>query len=620
MMNKNLADHYITLFDDIRAGKTDALTTHYAGGGKGVQRKGQTLLMCAIEANNSAAVDMILATSAGQWGLNNLVDRQGNTALHYAYAASNQQFVQRLLAKVSEATLQRRNIAGQLPEDGAVIQTPVIAQEIATVTPPALPTSPASGLNFLLAQDDLSNRISHLYHDHNLSPVSSRNFFNGLKKRYKFEVDRNAATTQWIEDFMWFSADGKYAFRPQTSFVDEAGIRPFWNFISALSPDIPGAEEEGHHSFNVHPNHHDQGKKSNSQWTALTPGKLEKADEMAAELGMEIIKTLSVIEGGNMLTGHRADGRPYVIIGRDAVLQTTFINKQTYSDALVDDKLKTFTPKDDAIHRMSIMLKAGGFIDKSLTEDEIKKTTRRFLAMNEISKDIIADELNVKIEDLIIISQPDFHIDMYLRPLKDGRVLVHDDEESQKFIRQVLDGDQSGQLTEYQKEGLERTWLDLGSLKQESKKVTELIHHQLEKAGLQAVKTPGVFMILGGPGLPINFLNGIMGTSPSGEMFYLTNGSSIEPLNQAFSAWIQEKQPGLETHFIDSGNAESMLRSKGGLDCITLHHGTENLAQQMAAFPEGRVSVSSTSAPIAEKTVAQLASYSNSLDSSVRVA
>lgn len=136
MMNKNLSDDYITLFDDIRAGKTDALTTHYAGGGKGMQRKGQTLLMCAIEANNSAAVDMILATSAGQWGLNNLVDRQGNTALHYAYAASNQQFVQRLLAKVSEATLQRRNIAGQLPEERAVIPTPVTAQEIATVPPP----------------------------------------------------------------------------------------------------------------------------------------------------------------------------------------------------------------------------------------------------------------------------------------------------------------------------------------------------------------------------------------------------------------------------------------------------------------------------------------------------
>lgn len=396
----------------------------------------------------------------------------------------------------------------------------------------------------------------------------------------------------------------------------------FWDFISALSPDIPGAEEEGHHSFSNDPN--DEDKKIKSQWTALTPDKLDEADEMAAELGMEIIKTLSVIEGGNMLTGRRANGRPYVIIGRDAVLQTTFINKQIYTDALVDDKLKTFIPTDDAIHRMSIMLEAGGFIDKSLTEDKIKQTTRRFLAMNEISKDIIADELNTEIEDLVVVSQPDFHIDMYLRPLKDGRVLVHDYEESRKLIRQVLDGDQNSQLTEIQKQRLEQTWLDLEPLRQESEKVTKLICDQLEKAGLQAVKTPGVFTVgkmeRKEPVQPVNFLNGIMGTSPSGEMFYLTNGSSIEPLNHAFSTWIKEKQSGLNIHFIDSQSAESMLKTKGGLDCITLHHGTENMVQQMAAFPEGRVSVSSTSAPIAEKKVAQLASYSNSLDSSVRVA
>ncbi|WP_342221141.1 hypothetical protein [Candidatus Fukatsuia endosymbiont of Tuberolachnus salignus] len=111
--------------------------------------------MCAIEVNNSAAVDMILATPAGKWGLNNLVDQLGNTALHYAYAASNQQFVRHLLAsgEVNEATLQHRNTAGQLPQESTVSNNAQIADKvnIPVVTPPALPVSQASGLSFLLA-------------------------------------------------------------------------------------------------------------------------------------------------------------------------------------------------------------------------------------------------------------------------------------------------------------------------------------------------------------------------------------------------------------------------------------------------------------------------------------
>ncbi|WP_176487758.1 hypothetical protein [Candidatus Regiella insecticola] len=341
---------------------------------------------------------------------------------------------------------------------------------------------------------------------------------------------------------------------------------------------------------------------------------------MVKERGMQMVKTLSVIDGGNMLTGHRANGKPYVLIGRDALLQTTLVNKHNYSDALINEKLKTFHPDSAAINRMVIMLKAGDFMSQSLIGEEANHQAIRFLAMNEISKDIIADELNVPHEDLVIISQPGFHIDMYLRPLANGRVLVQDDAETQKLVQSVLDDNKGDRSVRIAKDALQATLSDIAKSRQEREKVTALINKQLEDAGLQVIKAPGVFKV--GDHRPVNYMNGIMGTSPTGEMFYLNNASSIEPLNQAFSAWIQEKQPGLNVHFVGlkEGLTEDLLKGNGGFDCITLHHGTENMVQQMAAFPEGRVSVSSTSSPIAEKTVAQLASYSNNLDSSVRVA
>ncbi|WP_342221140.1 hypothetical protein [Candidatus Fukatsuia endosymbiont of Tuberolachnus salignus] len=428
------------------------------------------------------------------------------------------------------------------------------------------------------------------------------------------KAERNEkAAYKWMEDNMWLSADGKYAFQPQTPLYSED---KFTKFVTALSKDTPGAEEEGHHSLDTPDKAETQG---------LNQTTLDVADNMVKARGMQMIKTLSVIDGGNMLTGRRADGRPYVLIGRDAILQTTLVNKHTYSDALIDEKLKTFDPDASAVSRMIVMLKAGDFMSQTLTGEEANNQAIRFLAMNEISQDIMADELNVPREDLVIISQPGFHIDMYLRPLADGRVLMQDDEETQKLVQRVLNDESNKSVMRRRKyktdleKNLEKTLSDLAQSRQEREKVTALINKQLEDAGLQVIKTPGVFKV---GYRQVNYMNGIMGTSPTGEMFYLTNASSIEPLNQAFSAWIQEKQSGLNVHFVGLKDrfTESLLNGNGGFDCITLHHGTENLAQQMAAFSEGRVSVSSTSGPTAEKTVVQLSSYNNSLDSSVRVA
>ncbi|WP_342221872.1 ankyrin repeat domain-containing protein [Candidatus Fukatsuia endosymbiont of Tuberolachnus salignus] len=137
-MQNNSSDQYRALFNDIKAGKTDKLSTHYANGGKGVQKNGQTLLMCAIDAGNQAAINMILKTPAGQWGLKNLVDKQGNTALHYAVAARNLTLAQYLTLKEG-VDPQIANHNGEKPADwlqqyqiNLHIQQDELPQKIAT--------------------------------------------------------------------------------------------------------------------------------------------------------------------------------------------------------------------------------------------------------------------------------------------------------------------------------------------------------------------------------------------------------------------------------------------------------------------------------------------------------
>lgn len=616
------------------------------------------------------------------------------------------------------------------------------------IVPPVLPVSPASGVDFLLAQDDLNNPITHLYYSDQLSDFFEE--LQALEQRYGFEARKESGMYLWTEDNMWLSADGRIAFQPQKP-VTEEEMSQYWTFITALDADILGAEEEGHHSV------------GNKDAQGQTAERMDPANNLVVSRNLKMIKTLSVIDGGNMLTGRRADGKPYVLIGRDAVLQTTlrhnyldrervaarveamqadglftlvledegedygvfregfdaeidlilleaadlvpqgldrparlafarstrakaelalerdaltpstdFGNQMSlspdqmiaiknrywalyngrlsgsfdmsdqikkdygtlavarqlaplYSDALIEQKLTSWQPSSEAINRMVIMLKRAGFIRQSLTDKKAQQQAVRFLAMNEISRDIMADELNIPTEDLVIVSQQEFHIDMFLRPLSDGRVLMHDYEESRKLVQAVLD-DQNNELTVQNKKDLQKTVFELQQLHQQRQSISVLIGQQLQNAGLEVIKAPGVFSV-GERG--VNYMNGMMGISQKDNViFYITNASTVEALNVAFSGWIQKQQPGLKVEFVGRvalgedneldappgfNLAEALLGYWGGFDCATLHHGvtteTRLLVQQMVTFTAHTEDVS-TQPATSTVTGALLPSYS----------
>jgi ribosomal protein S17E len=707
--------------------------------------------------------------------------------------------------------------------------------------PTVLPVLEASELNFSQALDDLNNRMSHFYYSRqsNLSEEE----LSPLGEHYGFKIHPASSKSYgWPEDNLWLSRDGKLAFQPKTPLENK---EQYNQFVTALKDKgIPNSEEEGLHSLGI----------KDSQ--GLPQRKLDQAKHFLASFNKRMVKTFSIIDGGNMLTGLRENGNPYVLVGRDAVLQTTLVHGgfaqqgqprlSFYDEVRVNEKLKELPEDVDAINRMTTMLQAGEYISNSLSPEEARDQAKRFLAMNEITQDIMAAELKVPREDLVIISQPGFHIDMYLRPLSDGRVLVNDYEESKKLVERVLNDNSHelinpnsidfhkiidfqqiirkfGALPQYNEKiralaesivndesnrdihpiriflkdmliklnalpqyyekskallesilnddvdrfttqietackkliktlnelhqnyersknkvakilkdnasgltdqsvtllnqsyyknknlvdsvvdtllkivNLQKILVNLNELPQYNKKnkdllnstqdietikfgdqtivdlkkilndiknsipthnefradirkifsnqftdqksivflkkilfniykekinhdnsyqeiekelntvlidrkirkdckeslkflenlrqkfepINALIEKQLQNNGLQIIKAPGVFSI---GNLKVNYMNGVMGTSPKDEKFYMTNASSIEPLNKAFSEWIKKQQPGLHVEFIgslynhnnpynkDLNTAEYLLRRSGGFDCVTLHH------------------------------------------------
>ncbi|MDX2124565.1 MAG: hypothetical protein SFX46_07100 [Aeromonas hydrophila] len=558
--------------------------------------------------------------------------------------------------------------------------------------------SPALDRSFQLAQDDLGNRIHQLHLPLQTEPELVAEL-EQIGREQGFSVSTHADMYTWTEDNMWLSRDGALIFRPRAPLADKDSYHAF---VTALTEQSPEAEQEGHHSL---------GSQASQ---GLDDYMLSQANTFAEAQGRELIPTFSIIDGGNMLTGQRADGTPYALIGRDALLQTTLHHSRLDSEriAALQEKMErdgefrlqlseeewlgspyTFQKGHDtevdlilleaanllpqgldepqrhafartarakaelakyevdgstreaaeqrmflspqqgeriaeryrAIHgqplpasfdlltrlkqeyaslvvtaelhsefndeqiaqalptlaadaatlaRLGHMLQAGGYQRTGLAGAEQDHQTRRFLAMMAISQHLMAQELKVAEQDLVILAQPGFHLDMAMRPLADGRILLNDHGASAALIEQVLAEDAS--LSESERQELRQSVTDLRQQSERWHKIHALIRQQLTDASLTPIATPGVFSV---DKRPVNWMNGIMGTRQ--QPFYITNAASLAPLNQAFAAWLQREVAELTPYFVgqaasnrrdDLNQAEALLRGSGGLDCITQHH------------------------------------------------
>lgn len=560
---------------------------------------------------------------------------------------------------------------------------------------------------FDLAKDDLGNRVRTIA----LSTSIDAELIAELQAiglEQGFNVSTQDSISKWTEDNMWLSRDGSKVYRPEKTIQGSEKSR-FHRFITGMdkqSLQAIQAIQEGYHSLGYHAS---QG---------LPLSELSRADTYAANNNSTLVKTFSIVDGGNMLTGQRKDGSPYVLVGRDAILQTalrhmdsdnerfeakkqqmendngfvlsitkprtldiymqrnndpeidrlllesanllpvdltlleqveyvkllrakseifyassaeralaengmnlasvkqrilnryielygsalpvkfdldrhlknsytsliTMINKESeFNLSLIDEKLKTLSPDNITEEHLASMLQAGNYIRTGLPLKEAQLQGRRFIAMMKISEEKMAEELGIDPENLIIIAQPGFHIDMHLRPLENGKVLINDYQFSQFLVQHILDND--GTLTTLARKDLKGTLIKLKEDELKFGPINQLISKQLTDAGLTPVKTAGVFQV---GQRYINWMNGIMGTGKS--KFYVTNAASIPSLNQAFSIWLQHQVPGIAVHFVGHSRstswtsdyllekfgyplnqAEILLRSFGGLDCISIH-------------------------------------------------
>ena len=351
-----------------------------------------------------------------------------------------------------------------------------------------------------------------------------------------------------------------------------------------VPPRVSGATFDKAEAFTASEGYHPY--REGFQGAVSDRGEDQAAIELAARLGREAQRTRTYIEGGNLLPGVTSDGRPYAMVGRDSLVISAFHldQQRAFSNAQVDAKVRE--------------LRGAGKLTPQLVEETAAQLHRveqwtswrapaqvtaahraeapRFLAKLELTKEIAARDLGLPADRLISLTQPEFHIDMHMRPLAPGEVIVHHPGKSIEVIDQALADPRTPAWERSELQSMRRNAV----LEQrEMGHVYDQIFAELAEAGLIAIEAPGVFM---SHNRDANFMNGIPGTTERGQTYYLTNSSSLTSLERAFQRFVQDL--GVErVEFLGSAYggprslsvSEYSLSMAGGLDCRTVDHGAD---------------------------------------------
>ncbi len=232
-------------------------------------------------------------------------------------------------------------------------------------------------------------------------------------------------------------------------------------------------------------------------------------DLMEAKFQQEdLVRSKSYLEGGNVLNTRLSDGTPAAVVGQESIGYT---------------------------------LQA---MDLANNEENV-----------EIAKKQIIEDLGLKAENVTFMPQYDFHIDMAYRPLHNGQMAVPDYDEGIKLLQETpIEG-----MTEQNKQEL---ITQLTEMRDKTADIRRQAEEKLTEGGYEIVKIP---CFATGSNSTINYMNGIGGTSKTGESFYITNKSEYPELNEAMKKYF--KNAGIDKmYFVSTG---PFLTAQGGIDCLT---------------------------------------------------
>ena len=141
--------------------------------------------------------------------------------------------------------------------------------------------------------------------------------------------------------------------------------------------------------------------------------------ELGKALEVPTIEANSVFEGGNVFLGKKPDGEKYLIIGEDAVLDMASAKFHRENIGPVKNIAHIET------YRM-LFAREGEYDTTTSDGRNISFEVKPFDEYEAQAKEQLSKDFDVKPENICILPQLEFHLDMFLRPLDYPYVLVND--------------------------------------------------------------------------------------------------------------------------------------------------------------------------------------------------
>lgn len=287
--------------------------------------------------------------------------------------------------------------------------------------------------------------------------------------------------------------------------------------------------------------------------------------QLSKALNIKYKKMNSVLEGGNYFIGKKNNGEYYALVGKSDLKDTAFkiacekngIKLRYYSEFL---DIKNSSCQNESTNPK---------VKSAITDFNQNKD--KYI---EKAKTAIAKDLNVKAENIYCLSQPDYHLDTRIRPLKYPYVLVNDYNLSIETLNKFACNNSENRIDGVIKETV-INYKSGEKIYEEQEKVIK----ELENLGFKPIRVPGCFDDA------TNFINAVVHQRPDGKLIYITNKSKHNygefDLNKAFEKVLKEKVPQIEKVYFVSGadnyDGDSYIskileNDSAGIHCLVAEH------------------------------------------------
>lgn len=264
-----------------------------------------------------------------------------------------------------------------------------------------------------------------------------------------------------------------------------------------------------------------------SEQGSVQQGRFQTSGGALAMLhGEKLYQAQSYVEGGNLLSGQRADGSPYLLVGQDSL---------------------------------------------DLTQSLLTKRLGRTPSQEEV-RQVVADDYGVAADQVFGVEQPgEFHLDMRMTALAPGVIGLQDSPWAARL--------QAGWIREEADASLPEDWQQkVEQLKVDADRAAcyeALTRRDLEKAGLKVVPMPGAFRNMERFKVDgANFFNGRHGTNPQGERYTIMMGGTAKQEHLLADLLLGQGNLAVDRlYFLDPEANGATLRDAGGLKCRTKPHG-----------------------------------------------